>query len=270
MLSVINLIDLIKLANVELGKFKIHLAKSRSGDPLNYFFSGIFKEWQERQTQRNFECENVIGLISVEKGQWLFAGVWRIDGKPKKIRDGWSYRTTEVSGLEHLTGRVIISFLRDFRQSYLLGESYGQKLVVQEIRPERLSVEDFPGYSSTQLTFETLRVLNRQRPTAWLTALRSVGGVYLIADRSNGKLYVGSAFGGGGIWGRWENYADSGHGGNKELVALLDENGAEHASKFLFSILEICDLLASKDEVMARECHWKRVLLSRDFGYNKN
>ena len=266
----LNLIELIQLAGVRLGSYKIHLAKSNENDPINFFYAGTFKKWQEEQTQKNFECEQVISLISIEKGQWLFAGVWAINGQPKKNRDYWLYQTTEVLGLEHLAGRVIVSFHRTFRQSYLRGESYGSKLLVHEIRPERISVEDFPGYSSVNLTFDTLRVLTKQRPAAWLTALRSVGGVYLIADTSSGMLYVGSASGDGGIWGRWENYAKHGHGGNKDLVELLKTNSVDHASKFLFSILEICDPLASKDEVLVRECHWKRVLLSREFGYNKN
>jgi hypothetical protein len=266
----LNLIELIQLAGVKLGSYKIHLAKSSKDDPINYFYAGTFKEWQESQTQRNFECDHVIGLISIEKGQWLFAGVWAIQGSPKKKKGGWQYHTQEVNGLDHLAGRVIVSFLRTFRQSYLRGEAYGSKLLVREIRPERLSVADFPGYSSVHLTFDTLRVLAKQRPAAWLTALRSVGGVYLIADTSNGRLYVGSACGEGGIWSRWENYDEKGHGGNKDLIELLKAKGEGHASNFLFSILEICDLLASKDEVLARECHWKRVLLSREFGYNKN
>lgn len=266
----ITLTDLIKLAGAKLGKFKIHLAKSRTDDPINYYYAGTFKEWQEDQTQRNFECDHVVALIEIEKGHWLFAGVWAIQGSPKQKKGGWKYQTSEVKGLEHLAGRVIVSFLRTFRQSYLRGDAYGDKLLIREIRPERLSIADFPGYSSVKLTFDTLRVLAKQRPAAWLTALRSVGGVYLIADTSNGRLYVGSAFGEGGIWGRWESYADHGHGGNKDLVDLLSTKSVEHASKFQFSILEICDLLASKDEVLARECHWKRALLSREFGYNKN
>jgi hypothetical protein len=266
----LNLIELIQLAGVKLGRYKIHLAKHSKDDPINYFYAGTFKEWQEFQTQKNFECDHVIGLVSIQKGQWLFTGVWTIQGSPKKIKDGWKYKTDEVKGLEHLAGRVIVSFVRTFRQSYLLGDSYGSKLQVHEIRPERLSIADFPGYSSVNITFDTLSVLCKQRPPAWLTALRSVGGVYLIADTSNGMLYVGSAYGDGGIWTRWETYANNGHGGNKDLIDLLTKMGNNHASNFLFSILEICDLLSSKDEVLARECHWKRVLLSREFGYNKN
>ena len=265
--TMIRLIDLIKLAEVELGDYKIHLATSLSHNPLNAFYDGTFKEWQEDQTNRNFKCDQVIGLIHLGAERWLFAGLWKV-GQVTKHGDRWKYQTTEIPGLGHLVGRVIVQYHRTSRQSYRHGGSLGASLLVHEIRPERLSIEDFPGYSSARLDFSTLRIVIRQRPTAWVTALRSVSGVYLIADKSNGKQYVGSASGEGGIWGRWEAYAKSGDGGNKELVALLAEKGDGHSSNFLFSILEICDLIATKDEVLSRESHWKNVLLSREFGYN--
>lgn len=28
----------------------------------------------------------------------------------------------------------------------------------------------------------------------------------------------------GGIWGRWESYAKTGHGGNKRLIELVENN----------------------------------------------
>ena len=64
----LNLIELIQLAGVRLGSYKIHLAKSNENDPINFFYAGTFKKWQEEQTQKNFECEQVISLISIEKG----------------------------------------------------------------------------------------------------------------------------------------------------------------------------------------------------------
>jgi hypothetical protein len=265
----IRLTDLINIAGIELKDFKIHLATGARDKPINAFYEGKFQEWQESQRQLNFECKQVIGLIHMGADQWLFAGLWLVHGSTKKM-GGYRYSTTEVKGLEHLAGRVMISFVRTFRQSYLRGDSYGSKLLVLEIRPERLSVADFPGYSSVNLSFDTLRIVARQRLTAWITALRSVAGVYLIADMSNGRHYVGSAYGEGGLWGRWESYSKKGHGGNRDLIELLKEKGEAHATNFIFSILEICDPISTKDEVLSRECHWKRVLLSREFGYNKN
>ena len=60
------------------------------------------------------------------------------------------------------------------------------------------------------------------------------------------------------------------HGGNKEIKALLKNKGYNYSSNFQFSILEICDLNASKDYIISRESHWKNVLLTRKFGLNKN
>ena len=98
----------------------------------------------------------------------------------------------------------------------------------------------------------------------------SVSGVYVIADATTGKLYVGSAVGDGGIWGRWAAYCKTGHGGNKELRALLEQKGADHSDHFHISVLEVCDPNATKEEVLERESHWKQVLLTRVFGLNAN
>ena len=34
---------------------------------------------------------------------------------------------------------------------------------------------------------------------------------------SSGEIYIGSAYGSEGLWGRWSNYAKNVHGGNKLL-----------------------------------------------------
>lgn len=41
------LCDLIRLARVELGDFKVHLATGEPNPPLTAFFDGKFEEWQE-------------------------------------------------------------------------------------------------------------------------------------------------------------------------------------------------------------------------------
>jgi hypothetical protein len=269
----LRLCDLIKLANVELGHFKIHLATSSRHPPLIAYFDGRFKEWQEHQHRRNFQCDSVVSLIHLYTDKWLFVGVWKIKGVERRSsaqRSWFEYSTSEVSGLEHLSGRTIVAFSRSFRASYLQGARYANKLIVAQILEERMSIRDFPGYSSVLLKFDELRHIVRSELVAWRSALRSVAGVYLITDTSCGKLYVGGAYGTEGIWGRWSSYAESLHGHNKELRALLVERGDAHAQHFQFSILEICDVMATKDEVLAREAHWKTAVCSRDFGYNSN
>ena len=92
----------------------------------------------------------------------------------------------------------------------------------------------------------------------------------MITDIKTGKHYVGSAYGGDGIWHRWISYTKNGHGGNKELRILLNKKGKDHTLHFQFSVLEVCDLTASNDYVIGRENYWKDVIRSREFGYNSN
>jgi len=267
--------DLIKLAGVDLGKFKVHLATPGSPDslPLDAYFAGKFQEWQEYQHRRNFQCDTVVSLIQVRANRWLFAGAWKIHGVTPKVdgeRPWFQYATSELHGLEQLVGRVIVEYERTERSPYRWGENVANKLVVGQILESRMRMADFSGYASVLLTFDQLRHIVNQALGSWRAALASVAGIYLITDVSCGKLYVGSAYGADGIWGRWASYAASTHGHNVQLAKIVSEKGVDHARHFLFSILEICDLKDSPDEVIARENHWKTVLRSREFGYNAN
>jgi hypothetical protein len=267
----IHLLDLISLTGVTFADYKIHCATGSKPTPLEAFFDGKFKQWQEDQNQRNFECAQVLSLIHLGTDQWLFAGVYSVEGwEPRRagLGQGYRYATTELPGLEHLAGRVVVQFNKTFRASYLLGTSYGEKLTVSEIRKERLSVGDFPGYNGVLVSHQLLRTVIREEIPSWRSALSNVSGVYVIVDTANGKQYVGSACGVGGIWQRWTAYAKDGHGGNKELITLLQEKGAAYTSNFQYSILEVSDLYTSQDSILARESHWNKVLCSSKYGYN--
>jgi len=272
----LKLIDLIELAGVKLGEFKIHCATPNKNEPwletpLEAFFDGKFKQWQECQNQKNFEHEQILSLINLEKDLWLFAGVYFVDERAKpSSTGGYHYSTHEVSGLEDLVGKAIVLFKKGFRASYLLGKKYADKLLIVELRNQRMTIGDFPGYKSVLLSYSMLQTVIRESNPSWRTALSNVGGVYLITDTSDGKLYVGSAYGGEGIWQRWTAYAQNGHGGNKEIVKLLLEKNNSHAEHFQFSLLEVCDIDSDSEYVIKRETHWKTVLKTREFGLNKN
>jgi hypothetical protein len=131
-----------------------------------------------------------------------------------------------------------------------------------------MSIGDFPGFNSVLLSYRMLKTVVDESTPSWHTALANVAGVYVIVDTSDGRAYVGSAYGGGGIWQRWTAYAQTRHGGNRELQKLLEQKGIGHAERFQFSLLEVCDLNLSKEHVIGRESHWKNVLRSREFGLN--
>jgi hypothetical protein len=68
----IKLKDLIELSGIQLSNFKIHYATGKSNPPLEAYYDGKFKEWQEYQNQKNFECDQIIALINYDRDQWLF------------------------------------------------------------------------------------------------------------------------------------------------------------------------------------------------------
>lgn len=90
-------------------------------------------------------------------------------------------------------------------------------------------------------------------PPSWRVALSYWRGIYFIYDRSDGKGYVGSAYGQDNLIGRWDYYAQTGHG---DVVGLQGRNPAN----LTFSILERVAPGADVAEVVAIENSWKKRL----------
>ncbi len=161
--------------------------------------------------------------------------------------------------LEQLSERLII----DWGGSTVSWVQNKDKEIIQ-IRG-KYSIDEFISYDEIQISYEKLQFLLKDVITneTWINALSAVNGIYLIKDKNSGKLYVGSAYGENGIYGRWKIYANNGHGGNKKLTKL-------DPTHFEFSILEIATKTASQDEVIHRENRWKEKLGTREFGLNLN
>ena len=137
----------------------------------------------------------------------------------------------------------------------------------------------FPGFDRVLLTYHELgELVTGHRYADWRVALSEVQGIYLITDSSNGKHYVGKADGAERILGRWMSYVHDGHGGNLALRELafssIGDDGArvktDHARHFQFSILRVFGPSTSSTEVDAAEAHYKRALMTREFGLNRN
>jgi hypothetical protein len=116
-----------------------------------------------------------------------------------------------------------------------------------------------PCWDELLLTWEELR----HPPKTWVQVLSQWRGVYSILDGTDGRGYVGSAYGDENLHGRWSNYAALGDGGNKRLRERAPE-------RFLFSILELVSPTARKEDVIQRESNWKDRLHTREFGLNAN
>ncbi|MBI3852896.1 MAG: GIY-YIG nuclease family protein [Verrucomicrobia bacterium] len=293
-----KLFDILKLElpSLKPEECKIHLASwNGRDDPLDVFVRGEFPEWQNWQSNKNFERPYIVSLIKMDgPSRWLFAGVFSTHGcsaveaqqdrpweksteyrpttESKVVKQAFRYDTKELPEFAALTGRLIIEFSRPGRQSYLKAENWAERLQVSELKPRPVAVEEFPGFSNVLLPKWKLDIIVAQEIESWKSALSSVAGVYLITDTKTGRHYVGSAYGTGGIWGRWKAYSEDGHGNNKNLKSLLQKEGVDYSLNFQFSILETADTSASEDDVLKRETHWKNALCSREShgGYNAN
>lgn len=185
------------------------------------------------------------------------------------MSDHYNYQLVHLAGFADLAGKAVFSFERPGRQAYLNGETVAPSCRLHEVKPEKIHLADFPGFKSVNVSFSELEIIVRQGIPSWRSALENVAGVYLISDQSDGKLYVGSATGAGGIWSRWCAYLN-GHGDNVRLRKLIDDSGRARAQQFHFSVLEIADTHTKPEEVLKREVHWKEVLVSRLHGHNGN
>ncbi len=266
----ITFIEIFPELERELIKYKAHFAIGTSdNDPLHAFFRDEFKEWQEWQSKQNFEREYIISFIYYNPNEWLFAGIYRSISCEQKT-DHFEYDTKLLNVRKDLIGRLVIKFEKSFRASYLLLENHYNKFFLSEILKERIAVKSFPGFENVKIDFEYLKSIISKDEITWKTALQHVKGIYLISDKTNGKLYVGAAYGDFAFWSRWTQYCANGHGSNATLKNLISDNGIEYAKNFQFSILEIRAATTSDEEIIARENYWKEILMTREFGYNIN
>ncbi len=181
------------------------------------------------------------------------------------VKDGPGYEFEVDESRQKYCGRVIVSFHNKVQNLIRNASTVLHKCYVAEVLESAYKDDEFPGYDEVDLAWQDLaRVIDNK---VWKSALENQKGVYLISDQSNGKQYVGSAYGEQMLHGRWSRYVNNYHGGNVELMTL-DDNHIR--TQFRYSILETYRSTTADDLILRRENWWKRVLQTREFGYNKN
>lgn len=167
--------------------------------------------------------------------------------------------------------RLMVAFQLPGRSVRLNFERFLDRIEIVSILPEPYAGEPFPGHDQINHTLGELELVVAQRRPDWRGALMHMKGVYVIHDQITGKPYIGSAYGDTGIWTRLGEYVASLHGGNVALRELVGHKGSEYARANLrFALLEFWSMRTSDEHVLARESYWKDVLLSREFGNNRN
>ncbi|WP_296707396.1 GIY-YIG nuclease family protein [Rhodoblastus sp.] len=198
---------------------------------------------------------------------WLFGGIYRV---LERHSDRYEVELSDEGSA--FIGRLKLRSSYRERATRVNFENHYQNLELQEIIREKYSGRSFPGFENIDLSFEELESLVQNNRTDWKAALASVKGVYLISDQTTGKRYVGSAYGGHGVWSRWSEYVNTGHGGNVELRALVKDPTLEYCRKaFRFALLETRPSPTPDDIIIGRETFWKNILLTRgEHGLNRN
>lgn len=277
----IKLNSILNLSETDLWNYKLHLAAwNKYEHPLDVFLRD-FDEWKGwnkwRKNRDDFNREFIFTLIPDYRrpGKYIFGGVFRVVERYQDFAETEiGYKVELAEQYKELIGRLVVDFYRyqGLRGRAFIFANYINDMTVAEITEKPYGGIDFPGYENILLQFDMLELLVNNQKQDWIAALGNVKGVYVICDKSNGKKYVGSAYGGAGIWSRWSCYANTGHGYNDDLVAVIEKEGKDYARKnFQFSVLEVISMRADDDYVVHRESFWKEVLLTKTkFGYNKN
>lgn len=227
----------------------------------------------------------VASFIGHEPGKALFIGIYEIgESKPLTYRQYWrvpAYAEMKSFGLRGFSKdsprKSVLWFDLHLTKFY---DSWKGKLIVSWPLPERswwrrahrndipifAILEDsildtkMPEWNELYFTWEELGLL----PSRWKSRISQWRGIYYIFDSSDGKGYVGSAYGKDNLLGRWRNYSASGHGGNRLLKYRDPQN-------FRFSILQRVSPDMEVSEITRLESSWKQRLHTRHpYGLNDN
>ena len=267
----IRLVDVFPI--VDPGQYKLHFARHNGHEhPLDVFVRSRheWQGWMESRPRNNaFNRPYVFSVIAFyhEPDQWLFGGIWTIR---ERHPDHYVVELTEQGA--GFVGRLKLHSTYRRRATRVNLENQLAAFIVSEVLAEPYAGKKFPGHDWIEIGFAELEALIRSDRPDWRGALEHTKGVYLITDAATGGQYVGAAYGDHGVWSRWRNYVDTGHGDNVGLQALLDGRGLDYCrAHFRLAILESHSARTADDAVMQRERHWKQVLQSRgSSGLNRN
>ncbi|WP_026568374.1 GIY-YIG nuclease family protein [Bacillus sp. UNC41MFS5] len=242
----------------------------------------LYQSYQELDVFR--KCDYIVSLIGLDNTKALLVGVYEVksSNKVKGFPEGidvpyrgvaktnckYHYDLVPMPRFENLIDRVIVEW-GDLAIVWHQWLHTGDKEVVQVL--PKGHVEEFPGYLEFVLDYSQLTKLYEYPDSnqVWKRMLSTVAGIYLIVDKKTGMQYIGSASGKEGIYGRWKDYAKTGHGGNKTLLALLEGN-PRYVHNFQYTILHTLAKTLTKNEVLQFEKKYKEKLGTKANGLNLN
>ncbi|WP_298481454.1 GIY-YIG nuclease family protein [uncultured Maribacter sp.] len=225
-------------------------------------------EYQKEQKNDVFKgADYIVSFIGQESAKSLFFGVFKVNGVKTKNTKLY-YDIEEVNICDEFKDRVIIDWGNNTRAWYQWYDK--QEKQILEILPKGY-LGEFPGLTNFVLDFYELKRLikNPDANRDWKNNLSSINGIYMILDKKTGNQYIGSAYGNNGIWQRWEQYANTMHGGNKKLIELCN-NTNDYQKNFQYTILQSLPSNLTSKEVVKIENLYKEKFGTRAHGLNEN
>lgn len=232
-----------------------------------------FMTYQSEQLVKKFKnVDYLVSFIGEESTSSRFVGVYKNNGILQMLPDdkGEAYARfdiQEIPGFELLKERVII----DWNNPVQWLQHYNEMPV---IRIDRGLMENnlpvFVRYEDVVLNYIQLKTIINSNNPEWKSRLESCNCIYLILDKSNGKQYVGTTYNTKGIWGRWSEYAKTGHGDDVELKKCIESDPKYAEKNFQWCILETLPIKILPEQAIERESLYKRKLGTRKYGHNKN
>lgn len=264
-----------ELTDLNDTNYRFHLAKtSEEGKKPSDVLARSREEWLGWQVYKGnnknrfpYPVKYIFSFAQLSGNEFIFGGIFEI-----LDRSGELYKVKYIDKYQDLIGRVVLNYTGAnsrgtvFTPSYILKNSE-----INEIYKLPYRGEKFPGIENINHTYKELRIVYDNKLEDWKSVLSNISGIYLLTDTKTGKHYIGSAYGGNGIYGRWGNYIYGFDGGNIDLINLKKEKGEEYFKEnFKFSILETLGIGIEKDDIIKKERLWKEKLLTKKFGYNSN
>lgn len=253
---------------------------------------GLFNAYQQTQGEKLESAMKtlsgegyVASFVGLEPGKAHFVGLYSIGAfRPLSLKEYWevpAYAVLKSHGMVGFTeaegrpsvlwfdlqpvdfyptwkGKLVVSWPPPERSWWR--RAHRNEMTVLSVLEESAFAPATSGWDEISLTWDELGIL----PARLRAALSEWRGIYYIFDISDGKGYVGAAYGDSNLFGRWQHYAKSGHGDNRQLRHREPRN-------FRFTILQRVSPDMDKTDVIRLETTWKLRLHTRmPFGLNDN
>jgi hypothetical protein len=230
----------------------------------------LYQSHQRVTRRQELNRPHWASFVGTPNNETLFVGLYKVKYRgllehdvPMPHRDDIdragtcdAYDLTLEKALSDLIGKLLVDWGPGARAWVQHADRRNKSII--ELRKE-FKEPDFPGFLNFVEPLSRLAKL----PKDWVAVLRSSKGVYLLTCRKTKEQYVGSASGEDGFWGRWQDYVQTGHGGN---VALM----SREPSDYQVSVLEVAGTASTIDDIVRMETHWKTKLQTREMGLNGN